>query len=240
MPAIPALGGSRRGHDLHSRNGRRLPLGSAPLGGAAVLPDKLSLGVEAAVGIVPPLHMARFMRPSSSGHRRWPGSFVDGRREGVHGGMRGRSPPLTLLGGVREAAGVAVPAAPLSKEGAALGRASARVSARGQGPIHPSRQRSGRHHVKGAWASGSLKSALLQGLGESDTATQHNGKRDATKAAEPDLPALLMDLPVDPRRPLVKVTRHLEAGGWTHGCAVSLSPSVAASCPSLLAREGKE
>ena len=112
--------------------------------------------------------------------------------------------------------------------------------ARGQGPIHPSRQRSGRHHVKGAWASGSLKSALLQGLGESDTATQHNGKRDATKAAEPDLPALLMDLPVDPRRPLVKVTRHLEAGGWTHGCAVSLSPSVAASCPSLLAREGKE
>ena len=119
---------------------------------------------------------------------------------GGTGGTRGRSPPLVE--------GYPWVQTPLTLLGAA----------RGQGPIHPSRQRSGPHHAQGAWAAGSLESALLQGLGESDTATQHGGQPDATKAAEPDLPAVLMDLPVNQRRPLLKFRGGLqgEAGVWTH------------------------
>ena len=137
-------------------------------------------------------HMARWPRSIGWPDRGWLDSFVDGRgegREGGIGGKRGCSPPLTLLKAARGHGG--------------------------EGPIRPSCQGSGLHHIQAARTAGSLESAELQGLAETDTALQHHGKPEAAKAAEPDLPAFLMNLLVNPRRPLVKVPRHIEAGGWT-------------------------
>eukprot|EP00964_Phaeocystis_antarctica_P150640 scaffold118100_cov33-Phaeocystis_antarctica.AAC.2 len=97
---------SRAARTPGRRGRRRLPLGSVPLGGAAVLPNKLGLGVETAVGVVPPLRG----RGGRRGERHWRPRRRLGRWRGLrtrrrraHGpprwhDRRGRPPPLLRLG----------------------------------------------------------------------------------------------------------------------------------------------